>query len=412
MACKKLGIEDENIMYSFSAFKKNEAECLNYFKEKDIVYIDEEYPEVLEDLNFSDDIGHIKLFIDKFKVSKSEIVTAVPPCGGLSLLNSSKSRGSDADVNKFIYFAIKFYLASNSDVLVLENAPGLTQKMGFSLLVKLYELIEKLGFKRKIQLVRTTTINHGIPQNRIRTFLYVHKKDGFVKLKNKIHDTPNLLTYLESFTYNADDEMSYCPGLNYDGPEWLEEIKNIGLTNDKNRIKSAWQLILDKGIDIKEFKDEKLIRFYNHIKNKMSIGLGFWDGSPLFPKDRINGLISKNGLKVLHPKNYSRYLTMRECMNLMGIPIDFNLADKARFNVICQNIPVNTAADAIKWAIEILENDADIKIKSKFLLQKNINMDLENDIVEWDNKNEGFIKYRKGERYEYISWEDWTGDKF
>jgi len=80
----------------------------------------------------------------------------------------------------------------------------------------------------------------------------------------------------------------------------------------------------------------------------------------------------------------------------MGMPTSFKLADPLKnYNHICQNIPVNTAADSLLWAKECLENKEKIGGNCKFTVHDNNNGDIENKIFGFvDNK---YIKLTKKE---------------
>jgi hypothetical protein len=67
---------------------------------------------------------------------------------------------------------------------------------------------------------------------------------------------------------------------------------------------------------------------------------------------------------------------MREVMCLMGYPVEFDLkGDPAKvFNHVCQSVPINTAADAIRWGIDLINETNTIKWGSsqRVLLQKGL----------------------------------------
>ena len=56
-----------------------------------------------------------------------------------------------------------------------------------------------------------------------------------------------------------------------------------------------------------------------------------------------------------HPTE-DRYITFREAMTIMGMPDDFELLDPEKSsNHICQNVPVQTAADMSSEVLAYLE---------------------------------------------------------
>jgi hypothetical protein len=59
-----------------------------------------------------------------------------------------------------------------------------------------------------------------------------------------------------------------------------------------------------------------------------------------------------------HPDE-DRYINYREAMTIMGMPQNFQLlnANRKNANHICQNVPVQTAADMATEVIEALNNN-------------------------------------------------------
>jgi hypothetical protein len=82
-------------------------------------------------------------------------------------------------------------------------------------------------------------------------------------------------------------------------------------------------------------------------------------------------------------------------MDLMGIPDSFQMIDaKKNMNAICQNVPVHTAADHIKWALGIIHNDpvfiGESVAGENIILQDNCRRNLEGEVFtlkdnHWEN---------------------------
>ena len=94
------------------------------------------------------------------------------------------------------------------------------------------------------------------------------------------------------------------------------------------------------------------IQVLQHMLRKLAMGLGYWDDSIKFMGDYFSAVISKNIAYAIHPTE-DRFFNIRELLHLMGMPHDFELQDaKRNINHLCQNVPVNTAAD---WAGEVVK---------------------------------------------------------
>lgn len=108
---------------------------------------------------------------DKEDFKDVDIVIAVPVCSGLSLANTSKTRGADAAQNDNMYNITKFVLKDLSPkCFIFENAPALYTKSGSKVADTLFQIAKK--FRYSMSLMKTDTFLHGIPQHRHRTFCF------------------------------------------------------------------------------------------------------------------------------------------------------------------------------------------------------------------------------------------------
>ena len=383
-ACKKLGIQDSDVIYSLSDFKKNEEEFLNYFTNKTIKYIDDEYPGIVENLDLTTNMDKVVEAVKTLNIPKYDIITCVPPCGGLSQLNSAKSRGSNSFTNRYLLMCVKLYLATDSDVICIENAPNLSSKAGKDLVELVKEIINKNGYERTVQMVRTNTLNHGLPQHRERTFLFIHKRKYPILLKNKFHEKIGIAEFLKQFEDLIIDPMNVeVADGQVDAWKKFLKITNFNkvrqIAGDRNLI-TMWQYVIkDENATIPHELDK---RWYQIALN-ISQGRSFWDESPYLPIKQTGSIIGKNGFKIIDPNNTNKFLTLRQLMRLMGMPEDLNLKSTKNPNVVCQNIPVNTAADAILWSMELLNPNKRCCLTNfeGMLIQNNRRMNLESEFI-------------------------------
>jgi site-specific DNA-cytosine methylase len=127
----------------------------------------------------------------------------------------------------------------------------------------------------------------------------------------------------------------------------MSHIEECGVTYDKVA-KWCTKQKLDK-------LAEKCIR----VHKKLTAGGSVMRHVTTIPKDRIGAFVGHLPTKLTHPKT-DRYLSVRECMSIMGMPADFELIDpKRQLNHICQNVPVGTATDAASEVRAVLEGKRD-----------------------------------------------------
>lgn len=329
-----------------------------------------------------------------------DIAVATPFCSGLSMLNSSvgkgdSSRGSDAQQNKWIYESTEFVLKYNKPkVLIGENAPGLFTNIGDGVREKLYEIGNKYGYS--ISFIKTNTILHGLPQKRERTFYFLWKSERAPYINYIERAKPTISEYLsqckefikEDLTENikrVKEDVLY---------RFLTEAKGYShkdLLNHKftTLANYLWDdlKVLDEYIswlkengailpsekekDTKITKFDKALRGAEHWKNKWADGKGIWDSTLIFvkPDTHINAMIGKSESLFVHPTE-ERTLCQREKAWLMGIPHEFKVED-INGAVIGQNVPVNTAADMVDYAVKFINGELEMS-DSDFIMQNNI----------------------------------------
>ena len=374
------------------------------------------YPnELLDDFNFSLD-EHRKLFIEN-NLKKTDFVFGLPPCSGFSQM--STKTGADQKANICMIELIKYYLVSDSDILLFENAPGLAGEKGQVFLRDyVYKMLEENNLTDiyKFNLIKTDTDQHGLPQHRPRTFLIMYKSDKHKKIIynkkiecKKIEDLFKDLSFEENESSQhfylrskySDDFLSFINESDK-AKKVLEEIK------EKFKDKRDWRYDIistfaRKVLDNEDVLDEKYPTVYEgltKLKSKI-ISKGaftFRDSGPILFKDYTSAIVGKNNWNLVREfDGRYRYLTMREKMRLMGYPDSFMIVNPVKNNNhICQNAPLTTVKSSIEWAIQIFNNenveDIDLNKKGIFLFQNNTKSDMTNELYYYNN---GFIKLNK-----------------
>jgi len=371
-AMKTLGGYPEYI-FSWSDFKNNDKQLLNYFDKKNIKY---NYHVIDKD-------------ILKEKIYGIDIVTGVPPCGGLSMFNSSNnkscnSRGPNAKQNDWMYKAANYVLeVIKPKVYIFENAPNLYSKIGEPVIEKLNKIAEEFGYSTSI--VKTSTHLHGIPQKRSRSFFYFWDSlyAPFVKYYNK--KTNDLATYLnENVNDNSDiilyDNLEQDPTLKFLKEDvYWGDISKLRYNMKNGNIKSGIDYIEKYKFEedylkwCKKTNNKKGLKFIERVMRKRKDGKSYWNDSFIYYHTYTNAIIAKTLYRILHPVE-DRFLNKGEIISLMGHPKDYT--ELKNINMITQNVPVNTAADWINEARKFVKGELLISTQ-KFLKQNNIKQKVE-----------------------------------
>ena len=388
--------------FSLTPFRNNEQHLAHNFPGFQIDYIDEQDEGIKSAITEgfgNTDLTAYKNYIVKNGIQPTDIQLSIPPCAGLSLLNNG-NRGADAKANGWMYETVKWFIAQDNKVLCLENAPGLLGKDGLKVLKNIENVLEANGVKDKYKfhLTKTTTTQHGIPQHRTRSFLYLYKAEEHVIFKNIVHDTISVEKWLEKYPEEYDASIDHVPlkdnwakifvDFITEKDQW-EYFRDLLKTDDPTKVISCWPTWLE------EYKKdptyfgsyEKLQRAADKMLKKLEQGLGYWDSSPNFIRGRINAIVAKNSYNTVHPK-YNRYLSIRELMSLMGYPDSYQIVDvQKNFNNICQSLPICTGMDHIRWATGIVSgnkyvSETKIKPASTLFMQYNMKSDLESEMFE------------------------------
>ena len=359
----------------------NDTHYLNYLnkiRDNDIKYLKFDGPMFSFPKNLEED-SHP--FYDK--LTSIDVVTGVPVCSGLSMLNSTnsfsnKSRGSDAEQNNNLLHMTEYTLSQiQPQAFLFENAPGLYTAAGKVLRKKLESLAYKYDYS--ISFIKTNTYLHGIPQNRIRTFCIYWKSKKAPILNYYKTDTPSILEYLgdstglslsnEFFNKNFSDNVYYKYLMSIFKPD---EYRPYMI---KNNLRTISQIIeLRNDFDkAREFGTEKERNVLDRFEYKLSIGKGYWDNSHHFINfDYVSAIIGKNMWRLIHPSE-ERYYSCRELMKFMGLPDDFELVGGVqKTNDIAQNVPVTTARDIHNEVYKFINGELETS-SSRVVMQNNIN---------------------------------------
>lgn len=325
--------------------------------------------------------------------SKIDVLIHVAVCAGLQMLNQqsqgSKKRGDpNNDQNQNMYNLTQLGFKTNAKVVCFENAPAAYTITGEGVVERLKEISSNNGYS--LQLVKTNTLLHGIPQSRQRTFIMFYKDSNPGLFEYESLEFKELAEYLDlipkdslhndqNVGWGGVDDPFYQFVLDYtDSKKLSEAIPKIVGEDPKKKSWTSLQLTEKIGFDksAEYFKDkgnDNYVRISLHCLNKVQQGLGYWDSTPYIPNEGkfTNAIIGKNCGKTIHPIE-ERCLTIRELLWLMGHPHDFELLNpKSNWPHITQNVPVSTSRYIGSQIKKYLDNELKIQDQN-FVKQDNI----------------------------------------
>lgn len=365
---------------SYKAFAFNEKQIRNYWP--DVPYF------VLDDEEFE---------TSQLPEEEIDFVNAVCPCAGLSMLNIHAS--ADAKQNDWLYMSTEFVLEHiKPKVLWGENAPGLSTTKGRPVAEKIAAIGRKYGYS--YSMIKTNAMEHGLPQNRQRTFYFLWKSKTAPIIGYHHHKITPFHTYLSQIPKDAtqqDDFYSKWDPKNSLELQFVLEKSGMTLNEFIKKKKRGsfcyWTLKYAKGpegfITWLEKQPEspqraKLIKFYKHIRNKFDKNMGFMDNALTFAWEYTNAFVGKLPGALIHPTK-ERFLSVREMLHIMGLPADFELIDwKRSRNIICQNVPVPTTRDFVKEVIRFCKKDSSLVFApANFVVQNNCSKKVEEMKMIW-----------------------------
>lgn len=397
---KKFNIEDKYFI-SFEELKERDNNFVFNYPDIPLMYFN--LHEVKEDMEgLHNDFSLYKKYIKQNNIKPTDIMIATTPCKGLSSI--SRNYGVLNPNNIWMFVTIKWFMAQQCKFLIFEGSDLLSGKLG----LKLYKSFDDiLGFTKKgykIHVIKTTSMKHGLPQNRVRSFVLMYKGDFniFTKWERDFINFKDFFNRPEEF----DESIQH---VNIFRNEYWKEWENLfkenkkffdyckkNITNDTVKrtmpyLLAMWDngevdlekypLIL-KAAHIKRDKYNKTIKEKKLKKNGIYYNYGYFDMSPIMPTDFSKALNPRTMLSTFHPK-YIRYLTVREVMDIQGLPDSFKLQNLGDWRDISRCITVNTAHDILEKVCNIIFGT------NKDYISYNSN----NEVIVQNNTIDGFPSY-------------------
>ena len=329
-------------------------------------------------------VPYIKLDMGGSVPRSVDVVNTVCPCAGLSSL--SFTSGSDNPANDWMLRAARYVLENvQPQVFWGENAPRLASKMGEPIVKEMRKMAKEFGYT--VSLYKTKSILHGLSQVRDRAFYFFWKGnevpifDYYDRPHEKIEDTirgaatnePDPMT--ELMTNN--DVPSENPFYKYVLEEMEGGISHIEFFNKIERSANPLHWIEDHGSNYYELSEwckkngyDSQSKKAKRMADKVKSGGNVMRRTVEVGKDRIGAFVGHLPNSLTHP-DVDRFLNVRECLEIMKLPKDFQLQGGIKnLNHICQNVPVTTAMDMAKNVKKFLGGKSKL-VKSDFSVQCN-----------------------------------------
>jgi site-specific DNA-cytosine methylase len=235
---------------------------------------------------------------------------------------------------------------------------------------------------------RTRSLLHGVPQVRERSF-YFFWKDDKVPLMNYYNRpyTP-IEKLLTNITSNFQTESINKKTPSKDDPYYryiLEELEGgithaqfaqqIPAESARNADVLAYietktnYLEVAKWMEANGYAKEVEKCKYRH--EKLAAGGSIMRRNTIVPRDYIGAFVGHYPVMLAHPVE-DRYINYREAMTIMGLPQDFELVDASprNANMICQNVPVQTATDMATEVVAYLKGERPM-LNTDYIVQYN-----------------------------------------
>lgn len=341
-------------------------------------------------LEYYSHIPYYDLDTNNYPTQYVDIITSLPPCAGLSMGNATSGdrgrnpRGCNAPSNIHMLNASEYAMDKIKPLAIMvENAPTLYSAMGEPFAERINGLAKRYNYS--MSLVKTSTIYHGVPQERTRSFFFLWKGskapilNPIRKEHRPFHEFMRVLEFADSELVNnkpapSSDPLwqfieSKFPGLSKQ--EILERVASKGMV-------SVWNVIYNHGWlpeAAQVVTDERAKRWLNYTLDKKNRGLNIMDGSTKLAWSHTAALMWKSLPHLMHPYE-DRWLKTSEALALMGFPYDFSekvsISTKNQ-NVICQNVPVVTAKSWVEEIVEALNGNREwVETEGRILRQSNV----------------------------------------
>lgn len=331
--------------------------------------------ELITPFSFDDfSYDKFKEYIKENKIEATDIQISIPCCKGLTTLNRISS--SDNMNNVWILKAVEWFLAQENKVLIVENSRDLLESRGAILLNRIFEIVKKFGNDEyKVTCLKTSAFKHNSPQSRVRSVIFIYKcnKESvrvLQTLRTQYKTVDDVLTRPEEYSKNI--PYHFQPQQRKIFNQFLDYITDLNLW-DFFRGKAEEHLetrftVLDHLLKSTPEENSELFKNYPYLQKYIvsnqerciENNKKFYDKSPVFFIKYAKTINARNAFLLVHPR-FKRYLTLRELMDIQGLPEDYGFNDKIidieKCRAIFRMVPIPMLNDFIDYAIDIITEE-------------------------------------------------------
>ena len=356
-------------LLSFSPFKANDYHLVNYY--------DNEVP-----YHVIDEGAKVPHHVD--------VVNTTCPCAGLSALSPTASGNNP--MNEWMFRSAEYVLGNlKPRVFWGENAPRLASKLGEPVVDRLRKIGKENGYTFSI--FKTKSLVHGLSQVRERTFYFFWQGDKIPLLEYCNHTSNERIEDTIDMAKNAptNDPMSAIlisektPSKDPYYRYLLEEIHGgishrefaESLTRTANVLRAIEAAPGHDYMRVSAWMEKngyaKLGARSKGMHMKLGMGGNIMRKQIEVPSDIIGAFVGHMPMMLTHHRE-DRFLTARECLSIMKMPLDFQIHNaKRNINHVCQNVPVTTAEHPARMVKMFLEDKLPLdKYSNDYLIQDNV----------------------------------------
>ena len=352
--------------------KKNRRPDYRVFNRGMFDGIDDLDPEILE--------SQWSLSNKPLDYSNMDLCIALPVCSGLSNSSTSNLDSRMQKNNNMIWISKYALYKIKPQIYIFENAPTFMGNRGNYVRKILEDIAKDAGYS--IVYYKTDSKWHHNCQRRPRTFIIFYKQDDMNNIKTPEfefeHEGTTMDKYFELIPKDATQQI-VLNMLPINKTYIAFYTKKFG-SNYHDIVKSFSGYMIDNDLydELCEFTNNEMdfdnktkqtvCKFFNHVRDKVSQGKGFYGFISFKPIGNLSSAIMFRTMQSqLHWKE-DRLLTIRENLWLMGMPHDFELQGNVfgEYAKIGQNVPVKTAKFIISQAIKNINNNTNNKLVRYF----------------------------------------------
>lgn len=374
----------QEFMLSYSPFEANDSHLVHYYKQRGM------------------SIPYIQLDKGGTYPYQVDVVSSVCPCAGLSQYSFAAGEGNQN--NQWMEKTARFVLSEmKPKVFWGENSSNLAGKIGKFMRDRLRQIGLENGYS--FTLFLTKNILHGVPQFRKRSFYFFWKKSEFgektpvfSKINRPYDKIEDVIASAAASNFQTQPHNPKIPSKDDPYYRYMLEVIHGGITHrqffdvltTKNvRGNDVESLIESAGHDYKMVAawmskngyDREVPKCERKYK-KLASGGNIMRRGTIVPKDYIGAFVGQYPDMLTHPYE-DRYISYREAMTIMGLPLDFELLNpKKNVNHICQNVPYQTAHDMATEIKEVFAGNRSWE-DTDYLFQNNYDGSTE----DWSERN-------------------------